>query len=65
MSKKNENTEHEELWRKHIAEFACPKCYGELALHPSGQALDCATCHLRFPVQDGIPALRLDRAENY
>jgi|GEM_PF-5891440 len=65
MSNQEGNIEHEELWRKYIADVACPKCYGALTLHASGQALDCAACRLRFPVLDGIPALRLDRAENY
>jgi len=55
----------EALWRKHVHKFVCPKCHGEIQIISAVDGLTCSACRLRFPVQDDIPALRLDRAESY
>ena len=42
--------------------LACPRCRGALA--QAGDAfLVCAACALKYPVQDGIPVLLVDRAQ--
>jgi len=46
--------------------LVCPQCKGDLALHSSypGQheALDCAACALRYPIEDGIPVMLTEEA---
>jgi len=42
--------------------MCCPKCRGELLLTQDGRGLDCPACSLRYPVQDGIPIMLIDRA---
>jgi SAM-dependent methyltransferase len=41
--------------------LVCPKCRGPLTRRES--ALDCTSCHLRYPVVDGIPVLMVDTAQ--
>jgi uncharacterized protein YbaR (Trm112 family) len=43
--------------------LVCPKCRGKLVNRPAESALDCQSCRLRFPIEDGIPVLMLDCAE--
>lgn len=43
--------------------LACPSCKGPLEPADGEDALDCRACRLRFPVEDGIPVLLLDRAQ--
>lgn len=43
--------------------LACPRCHGPLKDAPTGAALDCVACGLRFAVRDGIPVMLLDQAE--
>jgi len=45
----------------------CPKCRregreGPLALVPSGDALECPACRLRYRVEDDIPNMLVDEA---
>ena len=42
--------------------LVCPKCHGALRDAPTGSALLCDACGLRFPVRDGIPIMLLDQA---
>ena len=42
--------------------LACPKCRGELAESADGSFLSCPRCAIRYPVEDGIPVLLVDRA---
>ncbi|MBQ7456827.1 MAG: Trm112 family protein [Desulfovibrio sp.] len=48
-----------------LSYLACPSCHGDLSIegedHPS--ALLCANCHLRYPIQDGIPLLLASEAQ--
>lgn len=39
----------------------CPRCQGRLK-DDGGQRLECAACHLFFPVRDNIPHLVIDEA---
>jgi uncharacterized protein YbaR (Trm112 family) len=41
----------------------CPKCRGRLALEAAGQALDCQSCGLRYPIVDDIPQLLAEEAK--
>jgi len=60
-----QGTQPEALWRKHVTDLVCPQCHGPIQISQEGNSLTCAKCRLRFPVQDDIPALRIDRAEKY
>jgi uncharacterized protein YbaR (Trm112 family) len=42
--------------------LVCPKCKGTLIDADGGRGLDCAACHLRYPVRDGIPVMLIDEA---
>lgn len=45
--------------------LCCPACHGDLVLHKEGDtetALDCAACGLRYPIEDGIPVMLVDKA---
>lgn len=44
--------------------LACPRCHGPLRDEPSGspQSLICEACALRYPVEEGIPVLLIERA---
>ena len=43
------------------AQLACPACLGELRLDRS--YLICSGCGRAYPINDGIPALVVERAE--
>lgn len=45
--------------------LACPRCQGSLRDDASGpsRSLVCDACALRFPVEEGIPVLLLERAQ--
>lgn len=45
-----------------LAVLVCPKCKGELEYQEAESALVCHTCHLRYPVRDGIPVMLIDEA---
>jgi hypothetical protein len=43
--------------------LACPKCKGEVQLVNEGNSLDCHTCRLRYRIEDDIPVMLIDEAE--
>jgi uncharacterized protein YbaR (Trm112 family) len=43
--------------------LACPRCKGKVALDEAGAYLVCAGCRLRYPIEDDIPIMLIDRAE--
>ena len=45
--------------------LAWPKCKGVLRYDREGQVLDCAECRLRYPIEDGIPVMLIDEAEEF
>ena len=42
--------------------LVCPKCKGEIALTPAGDALGCPACPLRYRIEDDIPVMLIDEA---
>jgi hypothetical protein len=48
-----------------LNKLVCPRCKGEaLQIAASAQQLECIHCQSRFPVNDGVPVLLIDEAEN-
>jgi len=47
-----------------LAILACPKCKGKLEYRLDEDALVCGSCRLRFRIEDGIPILLIDQAED-
>jgi len=45
--------------------LACPRCKGELEYLRDKDALVCHACHLRFRIDDGIPIMLLEEAEEF
>ena len=43
--------------------LACPKCKGEVKPENEGNSLVCARCRLRYRVEDDIPVMLIDEAE--
>jgi uncharacterized protein YbaR (Trm112 family) len=43
--------------------LACPKCKGKLTLNAEGTYLICNVDRVRYPIEDDIPIMLLDRAE--
>jgi uncharacterized protein YbaR (Trm112 family) len=41
--------------------LACPACRGEIKL--AGDRLVCQSCGRRYPIEDGIPIMLIERAE--
>ncbi|MEW6192561.1 MAG: Trm112 family protein [Bacillota bacterium] len=41
--------------------MCCPKCHGDLRLSEDGKGLDCANCGIRYPLEQGIPVMIVDR----
>lgn len=48
--------------KKQIELIACPECQGRLIYDKNSKELLCEQCKLAFPVEDGIPALMIERA---
>ncbi len=48
-----------------LAILRCPKCRGEVALSADPAGLTCASCHLLYPVVDGIPHFLIDEAKPF
>lgn len=46
-----------------LAILACPKCKGELQLAEDGSGLICEACRLKFPIEEGIPVMLIDKAD--
>jgi uncharacterized protein YbaR (Trm112 family) len=45
--------------------IVCPKCKGELAYKQDANRLDCDNCRLSFRIEDDIPVLLIEEAEDY
>jgi uncharacterized protein YbaR (Trm112 family) len=43
--------------------LACPKCKEKVILNDEGTYLICETCRVRYPIEDDIPIMLIDRAE--
>jgi uncharacterized protein YbaR (Trm112 family) len=43
--------------------LACPECKGKVELDDDRSHLVCNTCRLRYPIEDNIPIMLVDRAE--
>ncbi|MDF1596249.1 MAG: phosphomannomutase/phosphoglucomutase [Acidimicrobiia bacterium] len=43
--------------------LVCPKCHGDLREDVGASKLECLDCGLRYPVEDGIPVMLIDEAE--
>jgi uncharacterized protein len=41
----------------------CPKCMGNLEYKETEQYLICHSCRLKYPVQDDIPVMLIEEAE--
>jgi uncharacterized protein len=44
--------------------LACPKCKGDLELNPTQDGLVCNTCKLLYRIEDDIPIMLIDEAQN-
>jgi uncharacterized protein YbaR (Trm112 family) len=44
--------------------LACPKCKERVVLSDEGTYLVCARCRVRYPIEEDIPIMLIDRAEN-
>ena len=43
--------------------LACPKCKGRVVLDETKTHLLCLACRVRYPIEDDIPIMLVDRAE--
>ena len=43
--------------------LACPKCKGEVKLESGGSSLVCEKCRLRYRIDEDIPVMLIDEAE--
>lgn len=43
--------------------LACPACKGKVVLNEGGTHLLCVACRLRYPIEEEIPIMLVDRAE--
>jgi uncharacterized protein YbaR (Trm112 family) len=44
--------------------LACPKCKEKVVLDSDGTHLICNNCRVKYPVEDDIPIMLIDRAED-
>lgn len=42
--------------------LACPKCKGEVYLTEDENSLICERCRLKYPIEDDIPIMLIDKA---
>ncbi len=42
--------------------LACPLCKTPVGLTPDGQWLKCSQCGRKYPIEDDIPVMLVDRA---
>lgn len=52
------------LSEKLLEVLACPKCKGDLEYDRENDKLTCNNCRLRFRIEDDIPIMLIDEAEN-
>lgn len=43
--------------------LACPRCKERVIVEGEGKYLVCRTCKIRYPIENDIPIMLLDRAE--
>ncbi len=43
--------------------LACPKCRGDLKLSDDKNWLICENCKVKYPIEEDIPILLIDKAE--
>jgi uncharacterized protein YbaR (Trm112 family) len=43
--------------------LACPKCKEKVVLSEDGSYLICEKCRVRYPIEDDIPIMLIERAE--
>jgi uncharacterized protein YbaR (Trm112 family) len=43
--------------------LACPKCKESIILNDEATYLVCEKCRVRYPIEDDIPIMLIDRAE--
>ncbi len=44
--------------------LACPKCHEKVALSEDGVWLICKSCRIKYPIEDDIPIMLMERAVN-
>jgi uncharacterized protein YbaR (Trm112 family) len=42
--------------------LVCPKCHTKVELNKAGDSLICATCQVRYRIDDGIPVMLIEEA---
>ncbi len=42
--------------------LACPKCRGDLTLAADEKGLICETCHVSYPIREGVPILLIEES---
>jgi len=42
--------------------LACPACKDKVVLNEEGTGLVCARCRVRYPIEEDIPIMLIDRA---
>jgi uncharacterized protein len=42
--------------------LVCPKCHTKVVLNEAGDSLVCATCKVRYRIDDGIPVMLIEEA---
>jgi uncharacterized protein YbaR (Trm112 family) len=45
-----------------LRRVVCPRCHGPLRRPEEDGELDCGTCRLTYPIEDGIPVLMTELA---
>ena len=45
--------------------LACPECKGELDYNEEENKLICGNCRLKFKIEDDIPIMLVEKAENF
>ncbi len=45
--------------------LACPQCKGEVRFDEERNGIVCENCRLVYPVQDDIPVMLIDEAEQF
>ena len=43
--------------------LACPKCKEKVVLDEEGKYLVCKKCRVRYPIEEDIPIMLIERAE--
>ncbi|MGB9589864.1 MAG: DUF2520 domain-containing protein [candidate division WOR-3 bacterium] len=64
-AKMSEDKDKKELDPRLLEVLACPKCKGELEYRKDESVLLCHACRLRFRIDDGIPIMLIEEAEEF